>query len=71
MDRIPDYNDLFDKYDAEQERQLERLPVCDCCEEPIQDEHYYAIGNEIFCKNCLDYEFRKNTEDYIERGWSS
>lgn len=56
-----------ERYIAEQDRQLERLPVCDCCNEPIQDEHYYEIGDEIFCKDCLDDEFRKDTENY-ERG---
>ena len=65
---VPDNYDLFLQHQARQDRQLEKLPVCDCCLEPIQDEHYYDLGGELFCKDCLDNEYRKDTEDYVGRG---
>lgn len=55
-----------ERYFAEQDRQLERLPVCSYCEEPIQDEHFYLINGDAYCESCLDNHFRKHIEDYID-----
>ena len=43
----------FERYEAEQEEKLEKLPVCDDCGEPIQDEYYYDINGFIICPDCL------------------
>ena len=43
MPHIPDYNDLHDEYEAEQERKLNKLPKCDCCGQPITDDYFYNI----------------------------
>lgn len=43
----------FNAWDAEQTRQLERLPVCADCDEHIQDESAYYINGEWICKNCM------------------
>ena len=56
----------FDRYDAEQQEQLEKLPVCSYCLEPIQDDYLYEINDEVICEECLNENFRKNVEDYIE-----
>ena len=56
----------FMHHDAEQARELEKLPVCADCGEPITDDHFYEINGEYICPNCLDAGYRKNTEDYIE-----
>ena len=56
----------FNRYDAEQQNYLDKLPKCDCCGEPITDEHYYDIDGTFFCEECLKDEFRKNTDDYME-----
>lgn len=40
--------------DAEQNKQLARLPVCADCDEPIQDEFAYYINGEWICENCMD-----------------
>lgn len=61
-DPVRDYN----RYDAEREDELEKLPVCDYCGERIQDDYYYEIGDEIICPDCLEHNFRKNTEDFID-----
>lgn len=56
----------FDRYDREQADQLAKLPVCEICGEPIQDEHFYLINDEFVCPECLKRDFRKDTEDYVE-----
>ena len=52
----------FDRYMREQEKRLERLPKCDYCGEPIQDEFYYEINGENICHDCLDDHFRKDVD---------
>ncbi len=66
MDYIPDYNDLHDEYEREQESKLDRYPKCDCCGEPITDDYFYNIDGTFICETCLNEEYRKNTEDYID-----
>lgn len=56
----------FARHDAEQARQLEKLPRCVDCGEPIQDEHYYEINDEPICEECLNDNHKKRTEDYIQ-----
>jgi formylmethanofuran dehydrogenase subunit E len=43
----------FEEFDAEQNRQLEELPVCADCDEHIQDEVAYYINGEWICKDCM------------------
>ena len=52
----------FERHDREQAKWLEKLPVCDYCGEPIQDDHYYLINGDNVCKDCLETEFRKDVE---------
>lgn len=54
----------FLAYDAEQAAELDKLPKCDECGEPIQDETYYEIDGYIYCLECLE-NFKKWTEEYI------
>jgi formylmethanofuran dehydrogenase subunit E len=54
----------FERYDAEQQKKLSRLPRCCCCGEPIQDDFYFDLGDEIYCEECLKEQFRKSTEDW-------
>lgn len=56
----------FERYDREQSEALKKLPICTDCGEPIQDEHYYLICDEPICPECLDNNYKKRTEDYIE-----
>lgn len=55
----------FASWDAEQTAQLERLPVCADCGEPVQDDHYYLINDEVICPNCLESGYRKEIDEYI------
>lgn len=52
----------FLRRDAEQEDELSRLPVCDICGEPIY-EHYYDLGGDRVCEECLNKNFRREVED--------
>lgn len=44
----------FEAWDAEQNKQLAKLPVCADCDEPIQDEFAYYINGEWICESCMD-----------------
>lgn len=63
---IPDNYDQWKAHDREQTKRLEELPVCEICGEPIQDEHLYLINDEFVCPACLERDFRKDTDDYVE-----
>lgn len=54
-----------ERYAADQDRRIAQLPVCSYCGEPVQDMHYYQINDEVICPQCLEDNYRKNTEDYI------
>lgn len=62
---IPDNYDLWEAHDREQAKQLERLPVCEICGKPIQDEHLYLINDEFVCPECLERDFRKDVDDCV------
>lgn len=55
----------YDRYDTEQMKRLQRLPVCAECGEPIQDEECYDIDGELVCAECLRDNHRVWTEDYM------
>lgn len=63
--QIPDNLDHFERYDAEQERQLQKLPVCCYCGETVQDDFLYLINDEIICIGCLNDHFRKDVDEYV------
>lgn len=52
--RIPDAYDLWEQYDAEQERKLNRLPKCVECGEPIQQSDAVYVFNGWICDGCLE-----------------
>ena len=51
----------FNRHDAEQQKLLERLPKCCCCDEPIQQEQAVRIDGRWYCDGCLQ-DMRENTE---------
>lgn len=63
---IPDNYDLWLAHEAALDRQLERLPVCRYCGEPIQDEHYFYIDGVICCEDCMNEKYRRHVEDYYD-----
>lgn len=55
----------FERYDAEQAKEEERLPHCEYCGEVIY-EKYYNIGGEIICSDCLETHFAHDVDDYLD-----
>lgn len=62
---VPDNYDLWEAHDKEQERALEKLPVCGECGEPIQDDFAYKIDGEIICEDCLKAYYRVDIEELM------
>jgi len=56
----------FNAHMCEQERQLNKLPKCYECGEPITDEFCYEINDECVCEKCLNDNHRKLVEDIVE-----
>ena len=55
----------FERYDAEQEAELEKMPVCSYCCQPIQDEKLCEIEGTLYCMECFEENFIKDVEDYV------
>lgn len=56
----------WDAYCREQDKALEKLPVCADCGEHVQADHYYLINDEVICPECLECYYRKEIEDFDE-----
>ena len=54
-----DNYERWERYDAEKQKKLDALPLCECCEEPIQDEYAYRIDNELICQECLELNYKE------------
>lgn len=55
----------YDRFAADQEKELNRLPLCSECGERIQDDECWVINDEIYCPECAEELFCKWTEDYL------
>ncbi len=64
--RTDDPEKDFDRYDAEQTAKMDKLPRCSYCLEHIQDDYLYEINDEVVCESCLNDNFRKSVEYYVE-----
>lgn len=51
-----------ERYYAEQEEKIKRLPVCADCGEHIQDEFCYEFNGEYICERCLEDLHKKAVE---------
>jgi formylmethanofuran dehydrogenase subunit E len=56
----------YDRYDAQVQSELDRLPKCSECGNPIQDEECYEFNDELICEGCLIDNHRKWVEDYVQ-----
>lgn len=63
---LPDNYDLFKRHQSELDDEMDRLPVCDICEEPIQDERCYQIGCDVLCKECLEDNYGMYVDELME-----
>lgn len=50
----------FENWDAEQEEYLARLPICEVCGQPIQQDTAICIDGKWYCDHCLNEYFRKD-----------
>lgn len=58
--------DMWKRHDAEQEARLEKLPVCELCKQPIQQEKAVYYNDQWACKEC-EHEFWDNIrDDFLE-----
>ena len=57
-DPLDDFNSL----DRAQSKKLAERPICDICDHPIQDDHYYEINGDNICPDCLENYFREEIE---------
>ena len=56
----------FERYDRRQQQWLDSLPVCEHCNEPIQDEDLMDIDGTLYHLECAEREFKKSTWGYVE-----
>ena len=57
--------DDYDRLDRLQAQREARLPVCDKCHRHINDDFYYDVHGDIYCAECMNDEFARSTEDYL------
>lgn len=65
MYRTDDPISDFHRYDAEQQEQLDRLPKCIYCHEPIQDDYLFNVDGELYCEDCMEDLFKRPVENYM------
>jgi hypothetical protein len=64
----------YDRYSAEEESELGKLPVCSACDEPIFEEDLFVLNISVkgahirllVCPHCMDNS-RENREAYMEK----
>ena len=59
-----DNYDAWKRHDDRRESELAKRPKCDECGNHIQDDHYYIVGNQNICPDCLETYYRVETDDY-------
>ena len=57
----------FVRHDAEQQAKLDKLPVCECCKEPIQQEKAIYYNDQWCCEECEEEFWQNIREDFLER----
>lgn len=65
MTYIPDAYDQWKAHEAEQQAQLDKLPRCSECENPIQTEYCFEVNDELICPHCMMENHRKAVEDIV------
>ena len=54
-----------DRYWGAKEDELDKLPRCCECDEPIQSDECYEFNDELICPKCLDSNHRKWVDNYV------
>lgn len=63
---VIDNYDLWAMHDAEQEAGLDNLPLCECCNQPIQQEKAVYYNDQWFCEDCEDEAWAATKFDFME-----
>jgi formylmethanofuran dehydrogenase subunit E len=63
---IPEPYQAWDQHCEQQERELQRYPICDICDEPITDDYLIEFNGDLICERCLAQHYRKPVENYME-----
>ena len=58
--------DDFHRYDSEQEAKLDKLPICEKCKNPIQQEKAVYYNDQWICENCESEFWEDIREDFLE-----
>ena len=53
----------FATHDFQQQKDLEQLPICSCCDEHITDDYCYIVNDEPVCEACLNSYYRRAVDD--------
>lgn len=58
-------NPLYDfaMHDAEQQAELDKLPKCAECGNPVQYEEAFYINGDWICESCMN-GYRRTVNDY-------
>ncbi len=59
---MPDNYSQWEWHERGLEQRLKHRPVCEYCDNPVQDDHYYDIDGTLVCQDCLDAYFRKGID---------
>lgn len=62
---VLDNNDMLKQHDSMHQKQLDKLPVCSYCDEPVQEDYYFEINGEVICETCMNRFFKKDIDDYV------
>ena len=63
----PDVPEIeFNRQEAEKAKALAKLPICECCEEPIQQERAFYYNDQWFCEECEREAWSDIREDFLE-----
>ena len=47
---------LYQMHEADQERRLHKMPVCECCGDYIQQDDAFHFKGMWICDDCIDRE---------------
>lgn len=56
-----------ERHMAKQDAELDKLPRCCECDEPIQTEYCFEVNDKLICPGCMKDNHRKSVENFIER----
>ena len=65
MDRLREPWEFWDDYCDEQEKEAEKLPICEECGKRIYDDHLIDLDGDLYHEDCFLSLCRKPTENYI------